>query len=999
MTALDVATKQETAEDILASIDFKNSPDIREEISNYVIMGKYSRHRDDLGRRETWGEAVDRVESMHLRRFMHLDKEYLDEIKSAFDMVREKKVGPSMRSMQFGGKAVEAANPRTYNCAVRHVDSIRAFSEIFYLLLCGVGVGIGLKYKFLNRMPNLVSADDKTGIVMTYVVEDTIEGWADSVEALLMCYFVNTAFSGRKIVFDYSRIRPAGSPLKTSGGKAPGHEGLKAAHAKIKKLLDAIIEVKGQGKLKTIDAYDILMHVADAVLSGGIRRSATSVIFDKDDKDMINAKTGNWFETNPQRARSNNSVLLLRDSTTQEEFDVIFQRTKEWGEPGFVWADHEDSLMNPCQPSWAPIVTKSGIKKMEDVLIGDEIWSESGWTKVVNKWSTGVKDVFEYRTTSGIFYGTENHRVVSGGHKIEAKDAESIDILVGPEITEVKHDPAVVMDGLVLGDGTVHKASNNLVLLVVGDGDGDYFYSEISGLIGPHRPGVDERVWEVQTNISSDELPKTYNRSIPDRYIYAEPSVVASFLRGLYSANGSVVSDRVTLKTSSQDIRDSVQVMLSSLGIASYFTTNKEHDVEFSNGTYTSKESYDVNITRGRDRFSELIGFIEDYKNNKLAEHLGKSRGNGGKTEYDIISKRYVSTEEVFDITVDNSEHTYWTGGVNVSNCFEINFIPITDDGVCAVQFCNLSTINASKIESKEDFLKACWAASLIGTLQASYTDFPYLSHQSEELTREEALLGVSMTGMFDNPSISFDPDLQEKGAEVVKNVNERWAKTIGINPAARTTCLKPEGSSSLAFGTMASGIHASHARYMFRRIQSNKLDNVYRHFKMHNNHSTEESVWSANKTDDVVAFPIRVPDDAILKPDLDAITHLEYVRLTQKHWVIPGTSIHNKKPLTHNVSCTIVVKDQEWDDVASYMFNNRNHFSAVSFLSDAGDKAYAQAPNEAVKTVEDARKFKELAENWIKVDYSTMTEDEDNTSLSHELACAGAEGCEITSL
>ena len=182
---------------------------------------------------------------MHLNKFKHLNKETLDEIKWAFSLVMEKKVVPSMRSIQFGGPAVNAHNARIFNCSVRHVDSIRSFSEIFYLLLCGSGVGIGLSNTFLNRLPDLVELKDKNEIVITYVIEDNIEGWADSVSALLNCYFKNTAYSGRKIVFDYSKIRKKGTALKTGGGKAPGHKGLQHSHEKIKELLDYIIEDLG----------------------------------------------------------------------------------------------------------------------------------------------------------------------------------------------------------------------------------------------------------------------------------------------------------------------------------------------------------------------------------------------------------------------------------------------------------------------------------------------------------------------------------------------------------------------------------------------------------------------------------------------------------------------------------------------------------------------------------------------------------------------------------
>jgi ribonucleoside-triphosphate reductase len=697
-----------------------------EELAKFVFTSKYARFNSKLKRRETWEEAVSRLEDMHLKRFRALPKEDRAEIKEAFDFVREKRVVPSMRSLQFGGKAIEHAECRIYNCAVKHVDSLRSFSEIFYMLLCGNGVGIGVSKKYLRRLPDLVEAEDKTGTVLTYVVQDTIEGWADSVEALLSCYFRNTPYTGRKIVFDYSRIRPAGTPLKTSGGKAPGYKGLKSAHKKIKHLLDTIIEIKHQRQLKSINAYDILMHCSDAVLSGGIRRSATSVIFDADDEDMLNAKiyyavkrkkqfeldkdTGKyegyvqiddpaypdheyipvtideyeyallkdekkigWHRVYPHRARSNNSVLLLRSQVTQEQFEQVFKRTKQFGEPGFVFANHPDTLFNPC---------------------------------------------------------------------------------------------------------------------------------------------------------------------------------------------------------------------------------------------------------------------------------------------------------------------------------FEIGFIPVTEDGVTGVQFCNLTSINGSRVTSEKEYYAAAKAAAIIGTLQAAYTYFPYLSNAAKWLTEDEALLGVSMTGIMDNPQVLLVPEFQENAAQIVVDTNKVWANKLGIKQAARTTCVKPEGTSSLVLEA-ASGAHAWHARRFWRRVQVNKMDPVYRHFKKTNPHMCEESVWSANKTDDVIMFPTEVKPEAMVKADLTALRHLEIIKDIQKHWVLKGTTEANRKDVSHNVSCTVIVDVDEWDEVLSYLFSNKEYFSAVSFLAKTGDKDFQQPPLEAIQTPDDEKLWGEIVKKFAPVDYTSLTEEDDQTALQQELVCAGGQ-CEL---
>jgi len=702
-----------------------------DELAHYIFTDKYARHDWVKKRRETWLEAIDRVEGMHLKKYSYLSKEDLNKVKWAFDKVRNKYGIPSMRSVQFGGKAVEVNNERIFNCCVRHIDSLRSFSEVFHLLLSGCGVGAGLSDKFLGRLPNLISPTDKTGMVLNYAIADTIEGWSDSIEVLLSSYFCNTPYSGRKIVFDYSRIRKKGTPLKTSGGRAPSYTSLKRCHQKVKQLLDFIIEEKHQFRMKTINAYDILMHISNAVLSGGIRRSAMCIVFMPEDEDMINAKINfdvikkgrfehnektdkyegyvvvndsvyagktkievelskfdydqlketskiSWIHIHPQRARSNNSILLLRNKVTLKELQSIIERTRLYGEPAFVFADDEDTLFNPC---------------------------------------------------------------------------------------------------------------------------------------------------------------------------------------------------------------------------------------------------------------------------------------------------------------------------------FEISFIPITAERVCGTQFCNLSSINGAKVRTLKDFLEAVEAVTIIGTLQAGYTHFDYLTPTAKQLTEEESLLGVSITGFFNNAEILLNKDNLAKGAKFAVKVNKEWAKKLGINPASRVTCVKPEGTGSLALGDgddlPSAGAHGHHDRRFFRLVMANKSDPVYKHFKKHNSHACEESVWSDNKTDDVIYFPIEVKPEAKIKSDLTALSHLDIIKMIQENWVMNGISDTNKKNISHNVSCTVEVDKGEWDKVTKYLFDNRNYFSAVSLLAKSGDRDYEQAPFQRIDGEDREAKWKELVEKWVPVDYTSLVEEEDETALMAEASCAGA-NCEI---
>lgn len=938
-------------------------------LSDYIFVTKYARYLPELKRRETWDEAINRVKQMHLD--VYKDKGVEEEIEWAFQLVKHKRVLGSQRTLQNAGSPVLRQNPRSFNCSFSQCDRLKFFQDAFYLLLCGVGVGLGVQKHYIEKLPKFSRKMDDPKLighsnnnpvydvgfleVKKFVVPDTIEGWADSLGVLLSSYFENPIFpeyANCYVEFDFSLIRTKGSSISSGIGKAPGPDGLSASLKKIRSLLDECLD-NGREKLRPIDTYDIICFASDAVLSGGIRRSALITLIDLDDKEMMNAKTGNWMQENPQRARSNNSVMLLRDNTTKEQFLEVIKYTKEFGEPGFFWCDNILQGLNPCQPGWAKVLTIWGVREIKDIHIGDKIWSEDGFVTVKNKWSTGIQEVFKFRTTAGIFYGTENHMVVSYGGKIEAKDADGIDILVGPVPTYYKINPQDVMDGLVIGDGSVHKASNDFVYLLIGENDQDYFESEVKDLIISKR-GICSTSYEIRTSISSDELEKTFNRTIPKRLRTNGASTTIGFLRGLFSANGSICGDRVTLKQASLELIEQAQEMLSSIGIRSYITTNKAVQIQHHNGIYESKESYTLNITKGRWLFRDLIGFLQNYKNEKLGQICLKGQGRT-KDTYDIIEKILISKEEVFDIEVNGTSHTYWSSGLNVSNCAEIGLIGYDKDGNPGFHFCNLVDINGKKIKTEEDFLECCKAAAIIGTLQAGYTNFPYLGEVSENIAKYEALLGCGITGIMDSPDILLDPETLQKGAALIIKTNEEIAAKIGIKPAARLTTVKPSGTTSLILGS-SSGIHPHHARRYFRRVQANKMEIPLQLFKKYNPMAVEESVWSANKTDEIVTFCVEVPEGTRTKNQMSAIELLKSVKLVKENWIDKGKVVERclQPWLSHSVSNTINVRDDEWDEVIDYIYENRNVFVGVSLLPIAGDKDYPQAPNCTVFTAQE---------------------------------------------
>ena len=650
-----------------------------QELQNYTFVAKYARWIEEKQRRETWKEASDRVRNMMHTKYAN--NNITEEIDWAYDMMYKKKVLGSQRALQFGGSPILKTHAKIYNCTSSYCDRLRFFQECFWLLLCGSGTGFSVQIHHVAKLPKLQHIPEK-GRGLKHVIEDSIEGWADSLGILLSSYFDRPSdirfekYVNKHVVFDYSRIREKGTPLGSGVGKAPGFEPLQFALEKIRAILDRCI-ANGQKKLRPIDAYDIVMHSSDAVISGGVRRSASLALFSPEDEEMAKAKTGNWFIDNPQRGRSNNSALLLKDETTYEQFATLMESVKEFGEPGFIWSDSKDMIFNPC------------------VEIGmwpvDETTGESGW------------------------------------------------------------------------------------------------------------------------------------------------------------------------------------------------------------------------------------------------------------------------------------------------------------------QGCNLSTINCSSLVDEEDFYERCRAAAIIGTLQAGFTDLKYLGEASERIFDREALLGVSLTGIMEKHELVLSEKVLKKGAQIAVSTNKEMCQKIGINQAARVTCLKPEGTSSTMLGT-SSGIHPHHAKRYIRHVQANKLEAPYNHFKHYNPQACEHSVWSANDTDEVIRFPIEVPDGSKLRNQLPAVEMLDVVKNTQINWVNSGKNakLCTQSYLSHNVSNTITVKPDEWEDVTKFIYKNRKYYAGISLIPQSGDKDYPQAPfttvytgREIVKEYGDAALWCsgliELAlQNfnknlWAACDYVTMNQGKEN--------------------
>ena len=604
--------------------------DLRAVMSETKFYEGYSRWDDEKERYETWEEAVTRVMNMHREYYKEKMTPQLGQlIDEAESLYKLKYALGAQRALQFGGEQLRKHQMRMYNCTSTYADRPRFFSELFYVLLCGAGAGFSVQDHHVAKLPDIAERKKQA---KGWVVEDSIEGWADALGALMSSYFVGGGqfpeMEGRKVYFDLNSVRPKGAMIN-GGFKAPGPEPLRKSLDKIEHLIQSRV-LKGETRLRPIDVYDIAMHAADAVLAGGVRRSATICLFSPNDEEMVNAKTGNWFIDNPQRGRSNNSAVIVRDEITREEFKKIMGSIKEFGEPGFYFVEDKDFTTNPC------------------VEIG--------------------------------------------------------------------------------------------------------MYPQLEGVTG-------------------------------------------------------------------------------------------------------------------------------------------------------------------------------WQG-------------------------CNLTEINGGKCTSKEEFFKACRAGAIMGTLQAGYTSFKYLDETTKAIFEREALLGVSVTGWMNNPEVLLDADIQREGADIVRAVNKEVAELLGINAAARTTCVKPSGNASVLLQT-SSGIHAEHSPRYLRHIQLNKESEVAQLIAESNPYMVEESVWSSNNTDYCVAFPIMSPEGSLYREDLYGKNLLEKVKLVQSNWVEAGTNpeLCANPDLRHNVSNTVTVMPHMWSEVEDYVYDNRHSFAGISFLAGSGDKDFAQAPNTEVKT------------------------------------------------
>jgi hypothetical protein len=953
-----------------------------------IAYRTYCKFINHLGRKESLEETITRNMTMMLDKFPKLSSDIVKAYKYVYDF----QLMPSMRSLQFAGLPILKNNTRLYNCSYLPINDVKCFSEVLFLLLSGTGVGFSVQRHHVNQLPTVKIPREEN----VYIVHDSIEGWAEALNVLMEAYFFNKI----KPVFDFSKIRSKGTLLSTTGAKAPGSKPLENALT----LIEQKLRQAAGRKLKPIEVHDIICIASECVLAGGIRRSALISLFDRDDSEMLKAKSGEWWVNHPYRARANNSAVLPRHEVTKEEFNYIFDICQKGGsgEPGFSWSNNLDMGFNPCKPLYSTILTNKGYITFEQALKMDSLvvmGIDGKWKKASRPFKTGEKrKIYKVTLSDGTsLYGTDNHlhMTANGEWKRldELKVGDKLKISMTPiynntEIENKEEYESGLICGWVYGDGWFNKRKDRKNEYRVGMCFGvnkfdvaKYFSELLNVKIKSHaqKPNtclITSKGIQKITNILLKYEMNTNKSDLTWLYVKSKDFKIG-FIKALFTANGSVrKQNNVELYSIHREALEILSRVFKEFGVFTSLTTHskcKSYIAKY--GKIRNNDvTYKLNVYAGQFK---KFGLICEHKNKLLNSQKEKSIYR----RKDYVTIKAINPEydiqDVYDITVYDESHAFIDSGVITHNCHEISLQPY--------QFCNLVTINAGSIKNEKDFYNKVYSASLIATLQASFTDFHYLRPVWKETTEREALIGVSMSGIADNYSI-FNEELLKKGAELVKFVNEKYAKKIGINLAARTTTIKPEGTTSCIFGS-SSGIHARHARYYLRRIRINKGDELDIYLRSVIPNLVEDDIFDPNSS--VVVIPQVAPENSITREKETALSLLNRAYLFNKHWVHNGHRFGDNK---NNVSCTISVKENEWIDVRESMWENRDLYSGISLLPYDGG-TYKQAPFEETDE-ETIKKYLNMIEDVNLTDIKNIKDMTNN--FGETIACGGGL-CELT--
>lgn len=962
--------------------------------SNYIATSRYSRWKEDEGRRETWRETVDRYLThmvSHLEQYDYTPSpELVEEIR---ENIENLELVPSMRAIMTAGPALERSGIASYNCAYLPLSDLRSLSEMLFILMNGTGVGYSVERHYTDQLPEVPYLFPTTE---TIVVEDSKEGWAEAFQKLL-----ESLWSGRIPRWDLSLVRPKGSRLKTFGGRASGPEPLdELFHFTVEKIRGA------QGrKLRPIEVHDIACKVASVIVVGGVRRAATISLSDLDDKEMAEAKSGQWWVDHPHRALANNSAVYY-DNTSREDFDREWERLVKSGsgERGIFnrdaarrqaskWGRRSEDTEYGCNPCCLTgdtyIMTTDGPRQIKD-LKGtpfDAVVNGKVYHAPRGSWISGVGSVYRLKTKEGYQLDlTPEHRILSDkGEWKEAKDYKP-----GDRITIHNHRE---FDGW--GSQDDYGTGYLLGLFV---GDGSFSTSASSG----NKFGQ-IKVWKSEEGVESImDKAYTYAKDLPHRSDWAgfggentrNPYRVMSigtlpqengiypedkrdishlqerssefyrgFLSGLFDADGHLegVGNQkgISIRLGQNDVRvlETVQSMLLRLGVKSRIHSQLPES----------------RLVIGADDarvFSDRIGFGNKAKQERLASHLLERKTYSKKFIATVESFEYVGEQEVWDAEVEDV-HAFDANGIYAHNS-EIILRPY--------EYCNLSEVIVHPYDTEETLIRKVQLATILGTWQSTITNFPYIREEWKKNAEEEGLLGVSLTGVFGNTLLNTSsPEterLLNRLRDAARETNRREAKSLGINESAAITCVKPSGTVS-QLAKVSSGLHPWHSQHYIRTVRESAMDPLARLMKDYGV-PCEEDVM--NPDNYVFSFPVEAPEGAVTREDLSAVDHLKMWLAYQDEWC------------EHKPSVTISVGSDEWDEVREWVWEHLDKISGISFLPRS-EHTYAQAPYQECTREE----YEEAVRKMPEVHWGDLSfyEQEDQTTGSQEYACT-AGGCEL---